>query len=50
MLADFLRGVTEDGPSCASGLDGLRALEAVLAAYHPAKSHEPENANIGGGE
>ncbi|HEX2742202.1 MAG TPA: Gfo/Idh/MocA family oxidoreductase, partial [Rubrobacter sp.] len=41
MLADFLRGVAEDDPAGASGLDGLRTLEIVLAAYRSAVDHEP---------
>jgi UDP-N-acetylglucosamine 3-dehydrogenase len=41
MLADFLRGVARGEPSGASGLDGLRALEVVLAAYASAESHKP---------
>ena len=40
MLDDFLRGVAEEDPAGASGLDGLRALEIVLAAYDSAKDHE----------
>ena len=43
MLADFLRGVAEGEPSGASGLDGLRTLEVVLAAYHSGENHEPKN-------
>ncbi|MFL6008408.1 MAG: Gfo/Idh/MocA family protein [Rubrobacteraceae bacterium] len=42
MLADFLHGVAECEPACASGLDGLRALEIVLAAYASGKDHEPK--------
>jgi UDP-N-acetylglucosamine 3-dehydrogenase len=42
MLADFLRGVAEDDPTGASGLDGLRALEIVLAAYASGEDHEPK--------
>jgi UDP-N-acetylglucosamine 3-dehydrogenase len=42
MLADFLRGVEEGVPAGASGLDGLRALEVVLAAYRSAEDHEPK--------
>ncbi|MDQ3863075.1 MAG: Gfo/Idh/MocA family oxidoreductase [Actinomycetota bacterium] len=42
MLADFLRGVAEGEPSGASGLDGLRTLEVVLAAYRSAKDNEPK--------
>ncbi len=42
MLSDFLRGVAEGDPSGASGLDGLRALEVVLAAYRSAQDHEPK--------
>jgi len=42
MLADFLRGVAEDDPAGASGLDGLRTLEIVLAAYRSAEDHEPK--------
>ncbi len=41
MLSDFLRGVVRGEPSGASGLDGLRALEVVLAAYRSAESHRP---------
>jgi predicted dehydrogenase len=41
MLADFLRGVARGEPSGASGLDGLRTLEVVLAAYSSAESHKP---------
>ncbi len=41
MLDDFLRGVAEDDPAGASGEDGLRALEIVLAAYASAQDHEP---------
>ena len=43
MLADFLRGVAEDDPAGASGLDGLRTLEIVLAAYRSAEDHEPKS-------
>jgi UDP-N-acetylglucosamine 3-dehydrogenase len=43
MLADFLRGVAENDPTCASGLDGLRALEIVLAAYASGENHEPKS-------
>ena len=42
MLSDFLRGVAQGDPSGASGLDGLRALEVVLAAYRSAQDHEPK--------
>jgi len=42
MLEDFLRGVAEDEPSGASGLDGLRTLEVVLAAYRSGEDHEPK--------
>jgi UDP-N-acetylglucosamine 3-dehydrogenase len=43
MLDDFLRGVAEDDPGCASGEDGLKALEIVLAAYASAEAHEPRS-------
>jgi UDP-N-acetylglucosamine 3-dehydrogenase len=42
MLADFLRGVEECVPAGASGLDGLRTLEVVLAAYRSGEDHEPK--------
>ncbi len=42
MLADFLQGVAEGEPSGASGLDGLRTLEVVLAAYASGEDHEPK--------
>ena len=41
MLGDFLRGVADGRPAGASGLDGLRALEIVLAAYRSGADHEP---------
>jgi predicted dehydrogenase len=41
MLEDFLRGVAEGSPAGASGVDGLRALEVVLAAYRSAEENEP---------
>jgi len=41
MLEDFLRGVEQGSPAGASGLDGLRVLEIVLAAYRSAQSGEP---------
>jgi predicted dehydrogenase len=41
MLEDFLLGIAEDRPAGASAIDGLRALEVVLAAYHSAEAHEP---------
>ena len=43
MLEDFLRGVAEDDPAGASGEDGLRALEIVLAAYASGEDHEPKS-------
>ncbi len=43
MLDDFLRGVAEDDPAGASGEDGLRALEIVLAAYACSEDHEPKS-------
>ncbi len=43
MLQDFLRGVSEDSPACASGIDGLRALEMVLAAYTSGRTNEPQS-------
>jgi UDP-N-acetylglucosamine 3-dehydrogenase len=43
MLNDFLRGVAEDDPAGASGEDGLRALEIVLAAYASSEDHEPRS-------
>jgi len=42
MLADFLHGITEGRPSGASGLDGLRTLEIVLAAYRSGEAHQPK--------
>ena len=42
MLADFLQGVTSGRPSGASGLDGLRTLEIVLAAYRSGEDHQPK--------
>jgi hypothetical protein len=40
--AGFMGGVAEDDPSGASGLDGLRTLEIVLAAYRSGEDHEPK--------
>lgn len=42
MLADFLSGVADGIPTGASGLDGLRTLEVVLAAYQSGKDNEPK--------
>jgi UDP-N-acetylglucosamine 3-dehydrogenase len=39
MLADFLSGVAEGRPAGASGIDGLRTLEVVLAAYQSGKAY-----------
>jgi len=47
MLTDFLRGVANDEPAGASGLDGLRTLEVVLAAYASGKDHEPKTVERG---
>ncbi len=50
MLQDFLQGVAEDSPAGASGEDGLRALEIVLAAYSSGEDHKPkrvERAEVG---
>jgi predicted dehydrogenase len=41
MLEDFLRGVASGSPGGASGEDGLRVLEIVLAAYRFGEDHEP---------
>jgi predicted dehydrogenase len=41
MLDDFLRGIANDSPAGASGEDGLRALEIVVAAYRSGEEHEP---------
>jgi hypothetical protein len=44
MISAFLRGVADDFQDAsdpgASGLDGLRALEVVLAAYESGRRHE----------
>jgi UDP-N-acetylglucosamine 3-dehydrogenase len=40
MLEDFLRGVAENSPAGANGVDGLRALEIVLAAYRSAEDND----------
>lgn len=42
MLDDFLQGVAEGNPAGASGVDGLRTLEIVLAAYRSGQDHEPK--------
>jgi hypothetical protein len=48
MLEDFLRGVAEDSPAGASGVDGLRALEIVLSAYRSAEDNEPKRGGADG--
>jgi predicted dehydrogenase len=48
MLQDFLQGVAEDSPAGASGVDGLRALEIVLAAYNSGEDHEPKRVQRAG--
>src|SRR3712207_6669201 len=50
MLEDFLQGVAGDIPAGASCVDGLRALEIVLAAYSSGEDHKPkrvERAEVG---
>lgn len=42
MVEDFLRGVVENHPVGVSGVDGLRALEIVVAAYRSGEDHEPK--------
>lgn len=46
MLEDFLRGVAEDRPAGASAVDGLRALEIVLAAYRSGEDHQPRRVEL----
>lgn len=41
MIEDWLRAVRAGGPPPISGVDGLRAVELVAAAYISARSHEP---------
>lgn len=40
MIRDFIRCLRGGSAETATGLDGLRALEIVLAAYDSARSHE----------
>ncbi len=40
MIRDFVRGVREGASETATGPDGLRALEIVLAAYDSARKRE----------
>lgn len=42
MIQDFVLGVQAGVPAGASGVDGLRALEIVLAAYESGRDHEPK--------
>lgn len=41
MVAEFVEAVRVGRPPAVSGLDGLRALEVVLAAYESARSGQP---------
>jgi Predicted dehydrogenases and related proteins len=41
MIEDFIRVVNEGGQPRASGLDGLRALEVVVAAYKSWREGRP---------
>jgi predicted dehydrogenase len=41
MVADFLHRVQSGEPMWVSGVDGLRALEVVLAAYESARTRQP---------
>lgn len=41
MLEDFVAAVREDRPPSVSGTDGLRAVEAVVAAYESLRSGQP---------
>jgi predicted dehydrogenase len=42
MIADWLAAVRHDRPAPISGVDGLRAVQVVDAAYRSAASHQPE--------
>jgi predicted dehydrogenase len=42
MIADWLAAVRHDRPAPISGVDGLRAVQVVDAAYRSAASHLPE--------
>jgi predicted dehydrogenase len=41
MLEDFVAAVRDDRPPAVSGLDGLRACEAVAAAYESVRTGQP---------
>jgi predicted dehydrogenase len=41
MLEDWLRALRTGAPAPISGMDGLRAVEVALAAYHSAQTHLP---------
>ncbi len=42
MIADWLDAVRHDKPAPISGVDGLRTVQIVEAAYRSAQSHQPE--------
>ena len=42
MIGDWLDAVRHDKPAPISGIDGLRTVELVEAAYRSVKSHQPE--------
>jgi predicted dehydrogenase len=42
MIADWLDAVRHDKPAPISGIDGLRTVQIVEAAYRSAQSHQPE--------
>jgi UDP-N-acetylglucosamine 3-dehydrogenase len=46
MLEDFVRGIVEGSPAGASGEDGLRVLEIVVAAYRSGEDHEPKEVEL----
>ena len=42
MIGEFVQAIVEQRPPLVTGLDGLRAVEATLAAYRSARSGLPE--------
>ena len=41
MIGEFITAIRDDRPPCVTGLDGLRAVEAVVAAYELIQTGQP---------
>jgi UDP-N-acetyl-2-amino-2-deoxyglucuronate dehydrogenase len=41
MISEFITAIRENRQPCVTGVDGLRAVEAVVAAYKSSQTGQP---------